>query len=70
MIDVHALLQKRVDLWGSQMLAASQLGISQTYLNHVLTRKRKPGPKILKALGLKAVVTYKPRRRNGSTQEK
>lgn len=43
---------------GSQVAAAARLGVSVQHVNDILHGHRKPGPKILKALGLKKVVSY------------
>ena len=37
---------------GSQRLIAQRFGVSDAYLGDVLKGQRKPGPKILKQLGL------------------
>jgi hypothetical protein len=42
----------------SQIKVARDLGISQQYLCDVLADRRKPGKKILAALGLERLVTY------------
>lgn len=52
-----AILQRRIESHGSNVTARA-LGISPTYLSDVMCGRRKPGPKILKALGLKRIVTY------------
>jgi DNA-binding transcriptional regulator YdaS (Cro superfamily) len=48
-----------------QKVVAAQLGVSRTYLNDVLQGRRKPGKKILDALGLERVTAYQSRRKNG-----
>lgn len=50
---------KRRTVGISQRLAAKQLGVSQQYLNDVLRLRKEPGAKILDALGLERVVTYR-----------
>jgi hypothetical protein len=42
----------------NQALFADAHDISRAYLNDVLNERRKPGKKILDALGYKKVVTY------------
>lgn len=44
---------------GTQKALASDLGISQAYLNDVLQGRREPAGKLLAALGLERVVTYR-----------
>lgn len=63
MIDPIQMLQTRVDRT-SQTVVAEELQLSVQYLCDVLKRRRKPGPKVLKALGLERLVVY--RRVNGS----
>ena len=50
--QVKRLLNAAVRKAGSQQLAAAQLGISDAYLSDVRRGLRRPGPKILAALGL------------------
>ena len=38
-----------------------EIGVSAAFICNVLKGKRKPGPKVLKALGLKKVVSFEPR---------
>ena len=38
---------------------AIDMGISPSYLSYVYQRKREPGPKILRAIGLKVIVVGK-----------
>jgi transcriptional regulator with XRE-family HTH domain len=42
--------------------AAADLGVSSQYLSDVLHGRREPGPKILNALGLERVVTYRKKK--------
>jgi transcriptional regulator with XRE-family HTH domain len=51
-------LQKYIDGHPSEAQAATALGISPQYLNDVKQGRREPGPKLLKALGLKRVPYY------------
>lgn len=48
----------------TQKAVADQLGFSQQYLSDVLHGRKEPGAKILDALGLERVITYR-RKRNG-----
>jgi hypothetical protein len=43
---------------GSENAWAAENAISQTYVNYVMRGVIKPGPKLLKALGLKKVTSY------------
>lgn len=43
---------------GTQAALADRLGISAVYLGDVLKGKQAPGPKLLKALGIKRVTLY------------
>ena len=43
---------------GSETSWAATHGLSQAYINYVVRGAAKPGPRILKALGLKKVTSY------------
>jgi len=43
---------------GSESAWAEIHGLSQAYVNYVMRGVAKPGPRILKALGLKKVTSY------------
>ena len=47
----------------NQVAVAAELGISAQYLSDVLHERRKPGKKILAALGMERVVIYKKAKR-------
>lgn len=51
-------LRREVAEAGSEIAWAAPHGISQSYVNFVLRNVIRPGPKILKALGLKKVISY------------
>jgi transcriptional regulator with XRE-family HTH domain len=53
-----ALVWKRT---GSQRAVATELRVNQATINEVLNGKREPPPKLLAALGLERVVTYRER---------
>lgn len=55
-VDYLVLLVSRQ---GSQKDAAQAWGISAAYLTDVLKGRRDPGPKLLKALGIRKEVTYR-----------
>lgn len=52
-------IRRQIEFWGSQTKAAASLGITAQYLNDVLSGKREPAGKLLNAMGLERVVTYK-----------
>lgn len=56
--DVIQELQRRVKRAGSGLALAHELGVSHTYLWHVIRGHQKPGPLILRALGLEAATSY------------
>ena len=47
---------------GSVNSASRIWGMSQAYLNAVVNHTRKPGPKVLRALGYEVVVDYRKKR--------
>jgi hypothetical protein len=53
------LLEERV-AQASVRRVARELGLSSSYLHGVLTGQRRPGPKVLRALGLMREVVYHP----------
>lgn len=57
--DVRALLRDKVAAAGSAMKWAEDAGTAATYVSDVLRGKVEPGPRILKALGLERVTTYR-----------
>lgn len=57
-------LNKLIAQLGSQRAAADHLGVSQAHLHDILHDRRKPGPKVLDALGLEQIpVGYRERTR-------
>lgn len=46
----------------SQAEVANELGVSAQYLHDVLKLRRAPGKKILAALGLEKLITYRRRK--------
>ena len=46
----------------SQRELADELGVTEGYISHVLQGRRTFGPKLLTALGLERVVTYRRKR--------
>lgn len=56
--EVRALLAARVTEEGSQMKAATALGISQGHLNDMLHGRRAISDAVLKGLGLERTVTF------------
>lgn len=57
--DVRELLREEVNKAGNAMLYAKIAGCAPTYVGDVLRGKSEPGPRIMKALGLERVVTYR-----------
>lgn len=57
---VVELLKIRLERAGYKSIqqAAWRIGISDSHLSHVLSGKDKPGPKLLRWMGLKRVYTY------------
>lgn len=59
--DVVKLLRDRVRAQdGNEAATARALGVSKQWLSLVLAGEREPGPKLLRALKLRRVVTYLP----------
>ncbi len=58
---VLSLLRRALSRAGTERKLAVELGVSQTTINLVLNGKREPEPKLLAALGLERVVTYRER---------
>jgi DNA-binding transcriptional regulator YdaS (Cro superfamily) len=61
-MNKEALIRKirnRINRCGSQVSAAKSMDISPQYLNDILTGKRMPAGKILRALGVERVTTYR-----------
>lgn len=52
-------LNKLVDEAGTQKALAEKLGINQAYLSDILAGRREPADKILTALKMERVVTYR-----------
>ena len=57
--DVRDLLRRAISITGEQKAWADANHISQAYVSDVLARGREPGKKILNALGLERVTTYR-----------
>lgn len=57
-VDPLKILENRAAKEGQAKLAET-LEVSLSYLNDILRGRREPGPKILAALGLERVVTYR-----------
>lgn len=56
--QVISQLRAAASAAGSQRAYAESIGVSEAYLSDVLASRRTPGPKVLAALGLEAVVLY------------
>ena len=57
--EVLDRIAARIRVAGSQKAAAAALGISAQYLTDILNGRREPGPKMLKALGLERISSYR-----------
>lgn len=49
-------------------IIAERLGVTRQAVSQIVNGKRKPGPRILKKLGLQEVVAYRQVRRSGGEQ--
>jgi DNA-binding transcriptional regulator YdaS (Cro superfamily) len=56
--QVVSQLRAAASAAGSQRAYAESIGVSEAYLSDVLAGRRAPGPKVLAALGLEAVILY------------
>lgn len=52
-------IRMRIKRCESQIRAADSMDVSAQYLNDILSGKRDPGGKVLKAMGVERVVTYR-----------
>lgn len=59
--DVLGMLDRLQRQHRSWVRVAQELGVSPQYLGDVMYRRRAPGDKILRGLGLKAVTVYQKR---------
>lgn len=57
-MDPIKILQRRIDK-STLRAVAKDLGVSPAYLSDAIRGNREPGPKILDAIGLEKVVTYR-----------
>lgn len=55
------MLERRIAKSTAKQVA-EDIGVSASYLSEVIRGSRDPGPKILDALGLEKVVTYRRKR--------
>ena len=55
--DIISLLRTRQGP-RTQRQFADELGVSESYLSSILVGRNEPGPAVLKALGLKRVISY------------
>lgn len=56
---VRCTLERMAKQDGSQKALAGALGVSESYLSDVILGRREPGDKLLDAMGLERVVTYR-----------
>lgn len=57
--DVRRMIAKQAEDVGSVSLWAKRHGVSQAYVAHVLNGRQEPGQKLLEALGIERVTTYR-----------
>lgn len=60
--ELTARIQAAVKVAGSQRALAKQWDVSPSYVTDLLRGLRDPGPKILDALGIERVVTYREKK--------
>lgn len=60
--DIRARLRDAIQAAGSQAAFARQHNISLQYVNDVVNGRREIGQKILDALGIEKIVTYRDRK--------
>lgn len=53
-------LERMAEKDGSKSALAVRLGVTLTYLSDVIHNRREPGPMILKAMGVRRVISYQP----------
>jgi hypothetical protein len=51
-------LRKFAANFGTRAKAAKAIGISPQYLSDIILRRRRPGPSVLRALGIRRVDRY------------
>ena len=56
--DVRSELKRMCEMRDSQKAIAAELGVSAQYVTDVLAARRSPGKTMLKAMGLRKVVSY------------
>jgi len=67
--DLLTLDELREKLRGcNYAIVAERLGVTRQAVSQIVNGKRKPGPRILKKLGLQEVVAYRQVRRSGGEQ--
>lgn len=65
-VTIPQKLSEWAERLGSQRALAKELGVGEPYLSDVIHGRRDPGPKILKALGLERVVSYRATKRHST----
>lgn len=61
--ELRALLQQKCEKAGSQRDWCRSVGANEQSVSHVLHQRRPPQPALLKAMGLRRVVSYERARR-------
>lgn len=56
--DLRAILKTRAEKEGSERKLAEKLGVSYAYMNDLIRGKRRPGEKILSAIGFREERVY------------
>ena len=54
--EMFAMLEARVEEAGSQKALADEIGCAPQFISNILGKRLDPGPKVLKALGIKKIV--------------
>lgn len=57
-LDVYTILRNKCKEAGGQSAFAKQHGVSVAYVSDVINGRKDPGPALLRAIGVKRVVTY------------
>lgn len=58
-VNVIERLRAAVAIHGTQQAVAQHFGMSAVYLSDIITGKKQPGKKVLDAIGVERVVTYR-----------
>lgn len=64
--EIVERLKRRIAYGVSQGDVAQELGVAHSYLSEVLSGKKTPGPKLIKALGYDPMPRYRRRQANSN----